>query len=308
VASVFTFACAFTTNVPAVIAINVVLGFGVGLFWPSLIAWIGEGLSGPALSKRLARFSVAWNTGLLLGFGVTGYVFKRWGPDTPFLIAGGAVVAIILILSLPIPPSIPATAPTTEAATVPTVPKGRGFRKTSWLANFGMTFTFFGITALFPQLATHLGIDAGVHGVLLALWRLGAFVMFLVLPHFHFWQTRLWPVWVAQAVSVAAVVGFAFASHIWLFGLALFVGGLMLGFNYQASIFFTLTEMTEKGKGSGVHEATLGAGMFFGPILAGVVGDRFSLRTPYFFCAGFLLAWIALQMAIVAWRRRRPAL
>jgi MFS family permease len=128
--------------------------------------------------------------------------------------------------------------------------------------------------------------------------------MFLILPHIHFWQTRLWPVWVAQAVSVLAVVCFALASHTWWFALSLFVGGLMLGFNYQASIFFTLEEMSEKAKGSGVHEATLGAGMFFGPLLAGAVGDKLSLRAPYFFCAGFLLFWIVVQMAIVVWRRR----
>src|ERR1043166_184060 len=62
VAAVFAFACAFTTKVPALVAINVVLGFGVGLYWPSVIAWVGEGLRGSALSKRLARFSVAWGS------------------------------------------------------------------------------------------------------------------------------------------------------------------------------------------------------------------------------------------------------
>jgi len=137
------------------------------------------------------------------------------------------------------------------------------------------------------------------------LWRLGAFAMFLCLPFFHFWQTRLWPVWVGQALAVLVVLWVALASSPWMFAVALFLGGMTLGFNYQCSIFFTLTEMTEKGKGSGVHEATLGGGMFLGPILAGWVGQsEGSLRAPYYFCAGFLLLWIFVQMAIVVWRRR----
>jgi predicted MFS family arabinose efflux permease len=220
----------------------------------------------------------------------------------PFFLASGSVALIVVLLSLPVPAAPKPVVMRDEPAPAP-VPKGRGFRKTSWMANFGMTFTFFGTVALFPQLATRLGIDADVHGVLLALWRLGAFFMFLIVPHLHFWQTRLWPVWAAQAISVGAVVVFGLASQPWAFALALFVGGLMLGFNYQCSIFFTLTEMTEKAKGSGVHEATLGAGMCLGPVLAGAVGDKFSLRAPYLFCAGFLLFWIGMQMAIVAWRR-----
>ena len=69
----------------------------------------------------------------------------------------------------------------------------------------------------------------------------------------------------------------------------------------------TLEEMTEKGKGSGFHEAMVGSGMFFGPVLAGWVGIHDSLRAPYFFCAAVLAALIVLQMALVASRRRQPS-
>lgn len=302
-ASGFTLCCAFTTNVVLLIMINLLLGIGVGLFWPAMIAWIGEGFHGRALSKRMARFSVAWNIGMLIGFGTTGYLFEIEANLT-FYVAAGWIAMIFVLLVLPLGDVARKTS-TSEEEPELQVPKGRGFRKTSWLANFGMTFTFFGVVALFPQLATGLNIKPDTHGIILALWRAGAFTMFLCLPFFHFWQTRLWPVWAGQAVAVVAVLCFGFASNAWVFGVALFVGGLMLGFNYQCSIFFTLTEMTDKGKGSGVHEATLGGGMFLGPILAGWVGQNVgSLRAPYFFCAAFLLVWIVVQMLIVAWRRK----
>lgn len=303
IAAVLALMNAFTTHVWLLVGINVLLGLGVGLFWPALISWISEGHSGRALSKRLARFSVSWNIGLLLGFGLTGFVFKIGGPAMPFMLASAFVTAIVIVLLLPIPADPPSASGQGESEAP--VPTGRGFRKTSWLANFGMTFVFFGITALFNKLAIELRVSEESHGLLLALCRAGAFLMFLLLPHFHWWQTRLWPVWVAQGISILTALCFAFSSSTWVFAVALFVGGMMLGFNYQCSIFFTLTEMTEKGKGSGMHEATLGAGMCFGPVIGGVVGDEFGLRAPYLFMAGFMALWIVLQIAIVAWRRKQ---
>jgi MFS family permease len=89
-----------------------------------------------------------------------------------------------------------------------------------------------------------------------------------------------------------------------MFAMAWIIGGVASGYAYQASIFFTLEEMTETGKGSGFHEAIVGSGMFFGPMLAGWVGSHHSLRAPYFFCATVQAALVALQMLLV-WRRRR---
>jgi MFS family permease len=89
-----------------------------------------------------------------------------------------------------------------------------------------------------------------------------------------------------------------------MFAAAWIVGGAVSGYAYQASIYFTLEEMLEKGKGSGFHEAMIGSGMFFGPMLAGWVGNTHSLRSPYFFCAAVLAFCIMLQMATVAWRRK----
>jgi MFS family permease len=89
-----------------------------------------------------------------------------------------------------------------------------------------------------------------------------------------------------------------------MFALSWLVTGAVSGYAYQASIFFTLEEISEKGKGSGFHEAIVGSGMFFGPLFAGWVGNNHSLRAPYFFCAWALVVGIALQIAMVALRRR----
>jgi MFS family permease len=194
----------------------------------------------------------------------------------------------------------------TAADPSPHIPKGRGFRKTAWLANFATNFALAGTTALFPQLAMHLGISADVHGALLAAGRGAALAAFVALQLLAFWRTRLWPLWVAQLGCAASLVWIGLAQATWMFAAAWIVGGVVSGYSYQASIYFTLEEMTEKGKGSGFHEAIIGSGMFVGPVLAGWVGSHHSLRAPYFFCAAVLVLLIVVQMALV-WTRRHSA-
>ena len=95
------------------------------------------------------------------------------------------------------------------------------------------------------------------------------------------------------------------ASAPWAFAVAFGMAGAVSGYTYQASVFFTMEEVTEKGKGGGMNEAVLGIGMALGPLLAGWVGHRYSLRAPYFFCAGLLVVLIAAQMVLVFMRRQR---
>ncbi len=293
--------CGWTTDVPALLGLSVIFGIGLGGFWPTLIAWLGSGAEGGALNRRLSRFSMAWNVGLLLGFALTGRLFML-DPALPFYVAGTGIVTLSVVLLLPAAP------PPTEvlpADHVP-IPPGRGFRKTGWLANFALTFAMSGAIALFPKLATALEITADRHGWLLAIGRGSALLAFWALQHIEFWRTRLWPLWVAQAAVVVALASIGVAGEFWQFALALGITGAVSGYTYQASIYFTLEESAAKGRGSAVHEAILASGMFLGPMLAGLVGERFSLRSPFYFCAATLAVMILVQLAVVARRRRQP--
>src|SRR5882724_6270837 len=297
-------ACSLTTRIDLLLVLSGLFGCGVACFWPSIIAWLGEGLDGHKLAARLTAFGVAWNIGLLLGFALTGFLFKH-GPKLAFY-APASFISFIAVLLL-----LPTRQPTGGDGSernepIVDIPKDRGFRKTAWLANFATNFALGGTAALFPQLATHLGIGADVHGALLAAGRGAALAAFVPLQLLTFWRTRLWPLWVAQLGCAASLVWIGLANATWMFAAAWIIGGVVSGYAYQASIYFTLEEMTEKGKGSGFHEAVIGSGMFVGPVLAGWVGGHHSLRAPYFFCAAVLVVLIVVQMALV-WARRHSA-
>lgn len=311
IASSMTLLCSFTMRVPLLLWFSAGIGAGIACFWPSIIAWLGEGLSGAQLAKRLTTFGVVWNTGLLLGYGFTGVIFKHWR-QLAFYASAGCILFILVLLLLPVRARPPGELNDSDGPAVrpyqkPHVPAGRGFRKTAWLALFATNFALNGTAALFPQLATHIGISADVHGALLAAGRGAALVAFVALQLLTFWRTRLWPLWVAQACCATSIVWIGLANATWMFATAWAIGGLVSGYAYQASIYFTLEEMSEKGKGSGFHEAMVGSGMFFGPMLAGWAGNSHGLRTPYLFCAAALLALIAAQMILVFWRRTAAA-
>jgi MFS family permease len=297
------FTCAWTTNIPALCAITGTLGLGVGIFWPGTIAWVSGGLTGRALAHRMARFSVSWNIGMLSGYGLSGALFAI-GPRLAFYLAAGALLLMALLLLLPARDTTSTPATNGAAPELPRIPAGRGFRKTAWLSNFSMLFAVGGTLALFPQLATTSGIPADQHGFLLLLHRVASLGMVLMLPFFHFWQTRLWPLWIVQAICALGVAAVGLADSALGWCVALMVCGAMLGYNYQASLLFTFEEMEGKGEGSGIHEAMLGFGAFFGPLFGGWVGNHYSMRTPYFFLAAVLIGFIVIEMGLVAWRRR----
>jgi MFS family permease len=310
IAASMALACSLTTRIGLLLAFSAVFGCGLSCFWPSIIAWLGEGLTGHALAVRLTIFGVAWNIGLLSGYALSGVLYA-YGSRLAFYVSTSAIVLTAILLLLPeqsvVVASVPDALDEAAGTAAATPPKGRGFRKTAWLANFATNFALAGAAALFPQLATHLGIDAAVHGGLLAAGRGAALLAFVALQLVVFWRTRLWPLWIAQLGCAASLVWIGFANATWMFAAAWIIGGVASGYAYQASIFFTLEEMTETGKGSGFHEAIVGSGMFFGPMLAGWVGSHHSLRTPYFFCATVQAGLVALQMLLVWMRRRSTA-
>ncbi len=302
IAALMTLACSLTTLIGVLLALSAIFGAGLSCYWPSIIAWLGEGLAGHALARRLTTFGVAWNIGLLIGYYGSGVLFEH-GSRLPFYTSAGAMLLIAILLSLPAR-TVPVEPKFGSQDGIVEIPKGRGFRKTAWLANFATNFSVGGTTALFPQLATHLGIGADMHGGLLAAGRAAALITFAALQFFMFWRTRLWPLWIAQLACAASIVWIGLAHATWMFAAAWIIGGAVSGYTYQASIYFTLEEMTEKGKGSGFHEAMVGSGMCLGPLLAGWVGSGYGLRIPYFFCATMQIALVALQLMVV-WTQRQ---
>jgi MFS family permease len=269
-----------------------------------MIAWLGDDAKDRHLMTRLTKFNLAWNVGLLTGFALTGWLYTKW-PDSPFFVAGMMMLLLAILMLTPGRPAQDGGAHSVRMEPVH-VPKGRGFRQTAWMANFALMFGLGGLNALFPQLAAALEIEAVNHGMLLAMSRGAAMATFVGLQWLQFWRTRLWPLWVAQLLAAGGLCLVGTGSSFWMFAAGFIVAGAVGGYTYQASIMFTLEEISEKGKGSGLHEAMLASGMCLGPLLAGWIGHQTSqLRAPYYFCGAVVMVLVATQIVTVLMRRQQ---
>ncbi|MEA3485305.1 MAG: hypothetical protein U9R03_01195, partial [Candidatus Aerophobetes bacterium] len=75
--------------------------------------------------------------------------------------------------------------------------------------------------------------------------------------------------------------------------------GVGAGMSYFSSIFYGLNGHRDMGRKSGIHEAVLGSGMLFGPLIGGIFAQAYTLRTPYLVAIFVIAAGIAGEVLLV---------
>jgi MFS family permease len=281
-------------------------GVAAALIYPPLIAWLTE--DGRDTSRRLFGFCIAWNTGVIVAQVSGGWLYAV-RPQLPLLVAAVPMVGVLALMltGRPAAPSGPSAAPAAgpPTATHDSPSSARVFVYLAWLSNLAGAFSFSLLVHLFPYLAHESGISPPVHGVMLALNRMGVIGTYVLMYRFTFWRYRLWTAVASQLLAMAGLALLGFAGSVPVLTLGLVLTALMLGYNYFASIYYsTVAFGTErKGAASGMHEASLAMGSGLGALGGGLLGALYGARAPYRFCVILLGVFMALQWAI--WRCRR---
>ena len=308
----------FRTYVPFLILL-LVTGLANGMIWPALIANIATrppdsaGVTDPDsswLNQRLIMFCVSWNVGLMLGFVAAGQLLP-YGLVPPFaIIASTALTCLLVIVSVPDDPpfadDVAKHAPiAAEKHGLPAAKKSRRFVHIAWLANVTGATAVGMIFYIFPKLVSALDISPQNHGFMMGTFRVTVIVVYFVLYRSTFWRFRLTTTLLVQSLALAGMLIIATASQVWTLTLGLCLLGLLLGYNYFTSLFYSTSTFNDrtKGKGSGIHEATLALGLATGPLVGGLLSNAGDLRYPYYAWCGLLLVTAACQVAIY-WRGR----
>lgn len=294
-------ACAYETRFAVLLALCGVTGAAAALFWPTLIAWFSEGLRGAALVRVLGIYCISWNIGLGIGSVGSGKLYEAdswWS----FAVFGSITLGAPLLLLL-------RSRVASGGDNAMPVPVDRTtalrFMWAGWMANLTVLLGFGAVQAMFPQLATHLGVSPSLHGQLFGASRGAAVVAFLVMGWSHAWHHRTWPLVAGYVAGVAGALAIALTSSVPLFFAGFIVLGFINGAVYLASIFYAMEAFEGKAAGAGWTEMILGTGSFLGPVAAGFVGDAWGLRAPYFFAAVLFAvgAVVQLGLAFAGWRR-----
>jgi MFS family permease len=278
-------------------------GAAIGILYPPVIAWLSQGLTGRLASRAFLIFCIAFNLGASCGQQAAGYLYQHYGEHGPLLVGMFALVVIgaAIVTAKPPRPLETARAEIEEHAESERLLSAK-FARIAWVANFGGTFSYSIVLYHFPRLAVSLGIPAEMHGSMLAGSRVIVLATFVAMHLSTFWRHRLWPAMLIQVIACCGLMLLAIAQSVALLTLGLSALAMLIGCNYFASLYYTTTGATaqDKGRASGIHEATLALGLTAGSLCGGIAGTWFTARAPFWLAAAVVGGLIFAQFVVQA--------
>lgn len=299
-----------TLLAPPVFYVAAILsGICAGLIFPPLIAWLTE--DGHDNPRRLFRFCVSWNSGVVAAQLSGGWLYSI-RPELPLLIAAAPIAAVVILLLAWKPgESAPAPLPVEHrpAESMISKPEARTFAYIAWVCNVAGALSFSLLVHLFPYLAHESGIAPPLHGTIMALNRIVVIATYLLMYRSNFWHFRLSPAFASQVLAMVGLSIVGFSYSIPLLAVGVILAGVMLGYNYFASIYYSTVAFAagRKGRASGVHEASLAFGGAFGALGGGIIGAAYGARIPYRLSVVVLAVFIAVQLLIRHYHGRRTS-
>lgn len=265
-------------------------------FWPSILAWLGQGKSPAELLRSTGRFNIAWSSGMMAG-PLLGGALYAFDPQTPFWLTASIIACVFLGLWF-----LPRFSPNADHAgrsDLAPRPGARRYLAAAWVANFSTYFTLASLRHLFPKYATDLGVAPGRLGVLLACIGIAQLVTFGILGRTERWQFRFSPLAGGQLLGIAGLGCIIFGSRPALFALGLLMVGVAVGITYSASLYYSLHTPDQAGGRTGAHESIIGAGFLFGPLIGGFAAEHIGARVPYLLAGCVTLFAILVEYALI---------
>lgn len=243
---------------------NFFAGIFYAFFWPATQAMSGVGVSSNRLFFALQAYNLSWSSGRMIGTGLGGVLFELH-PIVPFVIGtlvSGAVALASSILPLPNVKVSEVNGNDPPVQIPPIVTAAQ------W-GNFVRSFAVIETVVLLPKLGKQLGWTESQISGLLFLMFAGQIVAFLAAPLFIRKVTWAWVISTKMILSgLAILVGII--SDEWLMALVLGAMGIVAGLITTLSLYLSVTTQGQSVKGSSRHEAGVGAGGVFGPVIGGI--------------------------------------
>lgn len=270
-------------------------------FWPSLMAWVGEGQE-EHLVGDMAAFNCAWTLALTAGYLVSGQVeAARAELSLPLV----ALVLVVLALVAPWAhirgtEAFPVTAVSPPAT--PVLP--RRFLFAGWLAALVATLAVAVPGTIFVKLSASLGYGPGAYSRLFVLQGAVQAFVFLALGVLQGWRYRRWPLVAALVLAAAGSTlltlplgGGAFAWNVLAAGFMLLGAGMGIG--YCTGFYYTVRGSLNRRRGVALFEAIISVQHIAGSILGGLVATVVWQRAPYAVIAALAVVGVLVQLSLL---------
>jgi DHA1 family bicyclomycin/chloramphenicol resistance-like MFS transporter len=298
---IFCATCLLMTQVREVwviLALSVVNGFCLSIYWPSLQAWIADRQTGTGLARDIGSFNMSWTAATLAGPMLSGALYSLY-TGLPFFVAAVIALLLFLLVFTTVRDNGRSSSERTEPVDTETLNRRRSFLYAAWVANFASWFIMGNARYQFPKLARELNIPPHLIGLVLGFLGFALFSGFFLLrktDRWHFTRSFLFG---AQILALAGLSLIIVSNEAILFASAFIMIGLSCSMTYYSSLYYAVHLLKKKGRGSGLHESILGGGAVLGPILGGIAAQYAGLRAPYFLCVALLAAAIGVQYLVL---------
>ena len=314
----------FARSRSLVYAANWVLQFSTGLFWPPVMAYLTEGLTGKELNRKIGLFNRSWMTANLIGPLIAGTLY-HWnsGANFFFLSLSYSLVLLLLFLmrrySLQANSAVSVTgaAPASAAAEEHSLGTSQGsgqvsqahnekldlYRYRGWINAFCSSM-FLGVLAnILPlHIRDGLGYTERSAGMLLFFRSMTGLIGFSVLANLSFWQfNRKW-FFIMQGGLILCAFFFLFVGSrlFFYFAIAILYGFLNSGC-YDNSIFYSGSTGKNPKKNLALHEIVMSIGNAAGTAGGGFIYQHFRFIGT---CLALLLA-LSMGMVLLVFLDRK---
>lgn len=291
-----------TMTLPILFGVAIILGVARAFSGPSLSALAPNLVPKAVLPNAIALSSIAWQTGMIVGPAIGGYLYVI-NPALPYAVTGGLLtisfIALSLIGSVPKPTIRGAKHPVSQ------IVDGLRYVRRNKMVLGSITLDLFavflaGATALFPVYARDV-LHVGATGLsqLAAAPAVGAALTALWFS-FSPLKNNVGPkmLWSVGVFGLATII-FGFSTSMPLSLAALFVIGSadMFSVYIRQSLIQLHTPDDKRGRVSSVSQLTISAsnefGDFFSGTLAWIIGPVAAVVTGGFGAIATVLLWTA---------------
>jgi len=285
------------------------MGAAGAIFWPSFEVWMTEAGKNEPLLKRISFFNISWCLGTGTGPLIAGVLFEVH-PRFPFYFASFLSLVITFVILKELfqnkEKHILSTGKNLLGKSSPSNSKEifSYYLYIGWIANFANYFCIGIIRYLFPKLSVQIGIAPFFIGILLFTISLFQTFTFYILGKTSTWHYKLMPLVFLQLLGICGLLLVFFGNSPIFFLFAFMFIGIGAGMAYFSSIFYSLSDVKGKGQKSGIHEAVLGSGSLFGPLIGGATAEVYTLRFPYLLAAFVIAAALFIEILLIGRKTR----
>lgn len=293
----------FSNSLTKLFVIVPLFGLFLSLYWPPVIAWVGELPGKRCILKSTRLFNISWSTGTIIGPLLAGILFQIYF-RLP-IVFSCLMVAVVLVLISLVPIRKEKEQESFSEGNIPVEvnPLHEVYQYVSWIGLFAAFFTTGASVNLFPKLAVELGFSPRTLGYLIMLMSLSRTAMFFLLGQGHNWQYRIFPLIFMQVLAAAGLLLIKYFSSPVLFAFGFLSIGVGAGMTYTSSIVYCLQSGKNTGAKGGIHEAILAAGFIIGSFICGIMAQKFGLRVPYLLCSMLIITAVVLELVFLGFRK-----